>query len=134
VTYAELMSRRWIRSVAITAFAVLAGCTNSAICSGDVGPETLTVDASAFAEDPGVEVEVCIVSGGDDPAGRQEFCSPPGTPEVSLTGLSGDYPATLEYYVDLRSGSNHFFPGNGGGTVEMTCTATTTRVVLPLED
>ena len=123
----------WRRSAAIAAVVVLAGCSNSAVCSGDAGPETLEVDASAFADQPGVTGVVVCIAIPDDGNARQEFCNGPGTASVSLTTSSTEYPASLDYYLDVVSGSSHVFPEGGGGTFEMTCTATTTRIVLPVE-
>lgn len=127
------MSVRFLRRAAVAAVAVLVGCSGPAVCSGDAGPETLEVDASAFTDVSGVpEVEVCIVVDAEYSMGRQEFCSPADVPMVGLTLDSSDYPKVLDYYVDLLSGSSHVFPENGSGTFEMTCTATTTRIVLPI--
>jgi hypothetical protein len=123
---------RWTATIA--SVVLLAGCSNAAVCSGDAGPETLEVDASALAGRPGVtEVVVCIAFP-DDGQAKQEFCNGSGTASVSLTTSSTEYPASLDYHVDVVSGSNHVFPEGGGGTSEMTCTATTTKIVLPVED
>jgi hypothetical protein len=128
------MPRQWIRNAGILALVWLAGCSNSATCSDTAGPETVEVDASAFNGEPGVDVEVCILVGDKQTVDREKLCNEPGTPEVGLSFASGEYPAVVEYYVDLRSGSSHVIPGNGGGIFEMTCTATTTRIVLPIDD
>jgi hypothetical protein len=119
----------------VAAIAALVGCSGPAVCTGDVGPETLEVDASALVGESGVpEVEVCIVVNAEYEMGRQEFCSPPEVPMVGLTVGPDDYPKVLGYYVDLLSGSSHVFPENGSGTFEMTCTATTNRIVLPVAE
>lgn len=120
-----------LRRSAIAGLALLAGCSGSAVCSGSVGPETLSVDASSYAEQAGVsDVEVCIVpENGDSDEGA--ICSQPGTATISYTTPRSDYPAVFTYYFSLRMGPNNWvFPEDAGGSHQMQCVPTTTHIVL----
>lgn len=120
-----MRSRTGVAVVAVAA--LIASCSSASQCSGDVGPETLHVDASAFV-DEGSNILVCIVQ----QESRAEYCGEEGTPWVSLTATS-DYPVAWDYYVSLREGNSFVFPERGGGTHHMKCEATTTNIVLPNE-
>ncbi len=127
------MLKGTVKRAGIAALAVVAGCSGSTVCSGNVGPETLLVDASAFAEQPDVsDVEVCIVPDPSDSSEGSALCSPSGTPMVSYTIAESDYPAVVDYYVVLQTGPGSYVsPENGRGTHRMQCTATTTNIILP---
>lgn len=128
------MPRGVVRRTAVVAIAIVTSCSASGVCSGDVGPETLTVDASAFADLPDVSgVEVCIAPADRHPSEEEAACSPPATPIVSYTTEASDYPAVLDYYVVLQTGDSDFVsPEEGRGSHEMQCAATTTNIVLPV--
>lgn len=127
------MLTRVMRRTAVVALAIVVGCNASGLCDGDVGPETLSVDASEYANLRDVSgVEVCIAPHDRDPSEDDAVCSPPGTPIVSYTTAESDYPVRLDYYVVLQTGESSFvIPENGGGTHEMQCVATTTNIILP---
>ncbi|HZD23773.1 MAG TPA: hypothetical protein VE569_10295 [Acidimicrobiia bacterium] len=109
--------------------AILAGCSSAAVCSGDVGPETLSVDASSYLDQPDVlDAEVCVVP--DDWNRDEAVCSPPGAATISYTTPRNDYPAVVAYYVAVRTGESSFvYPEDGGGTQRLQCTATTTNIL-----
>jgi hypothetical protein len=125
------MRRLSLRTSAIAVLALIAGCSNSSVCSGSVGPETLSVDASSFIEKSDVtEIQVCVVPHDDDRG--DPFCSEPESAKVSLTYAGDDYPAVLDYYVGVRTGSSWIYSEDWGGTHHMRCVATTTNIVLPI--
>ncbi len=116
---------------AIAGFALLAGCSSSAVCSGNVGPETLSVDASSYADQADVtDVEVCIVPENGE-RDEEAVCSQRGTPTISYTTPKSDYPAVFTYYFSLEMGpGNWVIPEGAGGTHQMQCVATTTHIIL----
>ena len=118
------MRKRVFRAVvgALAMFALVVGCSAADICSGDVGPETLRVDASAFDDGESI-IEVCVRFH------NEPHCAPEGTPEVSIT-FHNDYPKVMNYFVSLRQDAAFTFPEGGGGTHRMECRATTTNIVL----
>jgi hypothetical protein len=121
-----------LRTSAIAVLAVIAGCSNSSVCSGAVGPETLSVDASSIAEQQPDESEVRVCIAPEDDDRGDPSCSEPGSVQVSLTYAGDDYPAVLDYYVGVRTGSSWVYTEDWGGTHHMRCVATTTNIVLPI--
>lgn len=115
----------------IVALAVLIGCSNAAVCEGEVGPEILHIDASVFAAQPEVlNIEVCVVPGGGDPDANS-LCGETGSSEVSYTAHN-DYPKVVDYYVVYQDGAgSHVVPADGGGTHRMSCEPTATHFILP---
>jgi hypothetical protein len=120
------------RGLVTVTIAVLASCSSAAVCRGDVGPETLSVDASSYLDQPDVvDVEVCVVP--DDRDRDEAVCSPHGAAAISYTTPSGDYPAIFAYYVIVRTGgSSLVVPEDGEGIQRLHCTTTTTNINLPL--
>ncbi len=110
----------------LTVLVVLAGCSSPELCRGEVGPETVVIDAEAFADDG---IEVCFTI-----ADRPEaFCSELGTAKVSWTAHS-DYPRDVPYFVRITTSVGETYPEGGSGTHQMTCTQTTTEVILPTNE
>jgi len=113
---------RWIW-VGFVGLVLLAGCSSPELCRGEVGPETVVIDAEAFADDG---IQVCFTISGRPEA----FCSEAGTPKVSWTAHS-DYPLEVPYFVRITTSVGETYPEGGSGTHQMTCTQTTTEVILP---
>ena len=109
----------------LVSLTLLTGCSSPELCRGEVGPETVVIDAEAFAG-AGADIQVCFTIA-DRP---EEFCSEPGTPKVSWTAHS-DYPLEVPYFVRITTGVGETYPEAGSGTHHMTCTQTTTEITLP---
>ncbi len=104
--------------------ALLAACSSTSICSGEVGPETVHVDASAWVDEE-TTIVVCLM----EQATGAEYCGQEGSPTVSVVA-SNDYQVEWNYYVTFRQGNTHVVPSAAGGTHSMKCEATTTNIVL----
>lgn len=94
------MVRRGLRCFAgvVVGFVLLTGCSSPELCRGEVGPETVVIDADAFA-DAGPDIEVCFTIAD----GPETYCSEPGTSRVSWTAHS-DYPREVPYFVRITTG------------------------------
>ena len=113
---------RWL-TMGMVVLVLLPGCSSPELCRAEVGPETVVIDAEAFADDG---IQVCFTI-----AGRPEaFCSESGTPKVSWTAHS-DYPRDVPYFVRITTSVGETYPEGGSGTHQMTCTQATTEVILP---
>lgn len=110
-------------AAALVGLTLLTGCSSPELCRGEVGPETVVIDAEAFAGDG---IQVCFTIA-DRP---EEFCSEPGTPKVSWTAHS-DYPLEVPYFVRITTSVGETYPEGGSGTHQMSCTQTTTEIILP---
>jgi hypothetical protein len=115
---------RWL-TVGIVVLVLLSGCSSPELCRGEVGPETVVIDAEAFAND-GIQVCFTIADG------PETYCSESGTPKVSWTARS-DYPQDVPYFVRITTSVGETFPEGGSGTHRMTCTQTTTEIILPTD-
>ncbi|MGA9596417.1 MAG: hypothetical protein WBV06_09685 [Acidimicrobiia bacterium] len=109
--------------VLILIWGILAGCSNAALC-GDDEPETVVVDAAAYAT-PGSEIEVCIFPA-DEPANAD--CNPVGYSSSSVTWL-GDYPEIVDYTV-MRTNADGTVEMLAAGTYRLQCEPGTVRIEL----
>lgn len=94
-------------------------------CEGSARPETVVVDASAFAA-PGSDLEVCFTQNNDHPDAR--FCNEPGSPEVGQT-WHGDYPDAVDYEV-TRTDADGTVELLIAGTYLLQCQPGTVRLEL----
>ena len=114
----------WIAS-ALAVLVLLTACSNPELCRGDVGSETVLIDAEAL-ELAGSEIQVCFTIAD----GPEIYCSEPGTPRVSWAAHADD-PQEVPYFVRITTGVGETYPEGGSGTHLMICTQTTTEIILP---
>ena len=114
----------WWCTGVIVGLVLLTGCSGPELCRGEVGPETVIIDADAFAN-TGPDIEVCFTIAD----GPETYCSEPGISRVSWTAHS-DYPQDVPYFVRITTGAGETYPEGGSGTHQMTCAQTTTNIVL----
>ena len=102
----------WRCAGVIVGLVLLAGCSGPELCRSEVGPETVNIDADAFAN-TGPDIEVCFTIAD----GPETYCSEPGTSRVSRTAHS-DYPQGVPYFVRITTGSARPTPRVGAAPIK----------------
>jgi hypothetical protein len=111
--------------VVILLVGLVAACGDSGGNCGEVGPESVTIDGSAY-ESPGSDLEVCIE---DRVGGGQELCNPPGVSEVSVTWNRETFPKSVNYRV-VRTNADGSVEPLVSGTYWLECQPGTVRIEL----